>query len=68
MNTTTRRSYSLPRGVRLSLIGASAALVAGCASVPNPNPQDPWESMNRGIYAFNENVDGVLIKPIAEGY
>lgn len=68
MNTTTRRSYSLPRGVRLSLVGASAALVAGCASVPNPNPQDPWESMNRGIYAFNETVDGALIKPIAEGY
>ena len=32
------------------------------------NPRDPWEGFNRGVFAFNEGVDGVVIKPIAQGY
>lgn len=46
----------------------AAALAAGCASVPNPNPKDPLESYNRGMYAFNDKVDQVVFKPIAQGY
>lgn len=29
---------------------------------------DPWENMNRGIFAFNEGVDKVVFKPLAKGY
>ncbi len=47
---------------------AIAALASGCASVPNPTPDDPWESYNRGMFQFNETVDGVFLKPIARGY
>ena len=65
---TNRRSCALPRAARLGLISATAVLAVGCASVPNPNPNDPWEGMNRGIQTFNDNVDGAIIKPIAEGY
>lgn len=32
------------------------------------NPRDPWEGFNRGVFAFNEAVDGALIKPVAQGY
>lgn len=43
-------------------------LVAGCASVPNPSPDDPWESYNRSMFQVNEAVDKALLKPVAEGY
>ena len=54
--------------LRLSLIVASASLVVGCASVQNPTPEDPWESYNRSMYAFNDTVDRAFLKPIATGY
>jgi len=43
-------------------------LLAGCATVQNPNPQDPWESVNRGVYVFNGAIDGALIKPVTLMY
>ncbi|OWT53941.1 MlaA family lipoprotein [Candidimonas nitroreducens] len=47
---------------------ALTALAAGCASVPHPNPHDPWESYNRSMFKFNDAVDHALLKPIASGY
>ncbi len=41
-------------------------MLAGCAS--NGDPRDPLEPMNRGIHAFNESVDRVVLKPVATGY
>lgn len=29
---------------------------------------DPWEGMNRNIYAFNKGVDQTIYKPVASGY
>ena len=29
---------------------------------------DPWESMNRRVFAFNETLDKYLLKPVARGY
>jgi len=54
-------------GVR-SLALALAALLAGCASVPNPTPGDPLESYNRSMFQVNEAVDRAVFKPIAKGY
>jgi phospholipid-binding lipoprotein MlaA len=46
-----------------------AALLSGCASVPGPtDPEDPFEGFNRAIYGFNETVDGLVLKPAAQGY
>lgn len=45
------------------LVGALAA--SGCAST---NPKDPLEGFNRGVFAFNEAADKVVIKPVAQGY
>jgi phospholipid-binding lipoprotein MlaA len=42
------------------------ALLAGCATTPD-NP-DPWEPMNRKIFAFNDAFDQALLKPVAQGY
>lgn len=33
----------------------------------NNNP-DPWEGMNRKIYAFNDTADRWILKPAAKGY
>lgn len=52
---------------RLIVILAAVAM-AGCASVKNPNPADPLESFNRGSYAFNDTLDKIIVKPVAQGY
>jgi phospholipid-binding lipoprotein MlaA len=56
------------RLARLAPMLAITLVAAGCATVKNPNPKDPWESYNRGMYAFNTKVDQVVFKPIATGY
>jgi phospholipid-binding lipoprotein MlaA len=64
----TRRSVSL-----LCLAGI---ILGGCAAVPtDPDAlaqfkanNDPLEPMNRRLFAFNQGVDKVIIKPIATGY
>lgn len=40
----------------------------GCATVKSADPRDPWESMNRSVYNFNDAVDTIAIKPIARVY
>ncbi|MDY0309275.1 MAG: VacJ family lipoprotein [Castellaniella sp.] len=42
--------------------------MVGCAQVPHPSPNDPWESYNRSMYRFNDTVDRAVLKPIATGY
>lgn len=61
---------SLPRAsaaVRLAAL-AGVALLTGCATVANPNPRDPLEPYNRGMTSFNEQVDAVVLKPVATAY
>ncbi len=35
---------------------------------PRPVKADPLEGLNRGVFAFNEVVDGALLKPLAMAY
>ncbi len=56
------------RYLRLTALVGASALAAGCASVSQPNPADPWERYNRGMYAFNDTVDRAVLKPVASGY
>ncbi|MFI4937991.1 MAG: VacJ family lipoprotein [Candidatus Berkiellales bacterium] len=46
-------------------ISVANMMIVSCAQVPHPNPQDPLESFNRGVYGFNRTVDRGLIKPVA---
>lgn len=44
---------------------------AGCATVPGgaaSTKQDPWESVNRKVFGFNEMVDDAVLKPVAKTY
>ncbi len=51
-----------------------AVLLTGCASTPSPGEEalseseqinDPFEGLNRGIFAFNQFADALIIKPLA---
>jgi phospholipid-binding lipoprotein MlaA len=44
---------------------AAATLAAGCAST---SPDDPFESYNRAVFTFNDKVDRVALKPVAQAY
>ena len=58
---TTHLNFS-----RFSALLFSGVLLAGCAAPQNS--QDPYESMNRSIFSFNEKADEYALKPAAEGY
>ncbi|MBL8315269.1 MAG: VacJ family lipoprotein [Rubrivivax sp.] len=51
---------------------ALAVVLSACASVKAPageaHPQDPFESVNRRTFAFNERVDAAVLKPMAQAY
>lgn len=62
-----RSGNTLQRRLRVLAVAASyAGLLGGCASAGDP--RDPLEGFNRVMYAFNEGLDTVLIKPAARGY
>ncbi len=50
----------------LAILLATAALLGGCAT--GPNPRDPFEPFNRQMMQFNEGVDAVALKPVATLY
>ncbi|NWG31135.1 MAG: VacJ family lipoprotein [Rhodocyclaceae bacterium] len=47
-------------------VAVMAAGLSGCAT--SGNPKDPIEGFNRAMFAFNDGLDTVLIKPAAKGY
>jgi len=40
---------------------------SGCATM-GQHPEDPFETVNRHIFKFNDDVDKAVLKPLAEGY
>ncbi len=44
---------------------ALAAFLQGCATRQQP---DPFENLNRQVFAFNETVDENVLQPVARGY
>ena len=61
MNSTKRLLY-------LCLV----VLLGGCAVQSNglneASDMDPWEQYNRSVFAFNEGVDKVVLKPVSTVY
>ncbi len=51
----------------MALLSVSAGVMAEDAS-DSKNPADPWEGFNRGVFAFNDTVDGAVLKPLTKGY
>ena len=60
----------------LPRVAAALALaaVAGCATGPaqadrhTTGPKDPYESVNRKVFAFNDTLDTYALKPAAKAY
>lgn len=48
------------------LVASWTVLFAG--QVRAEDPRDPIEGFNRAVFAFNEGLDTVLIRPVAKGY
>jgi len=62
MNGTAKRSM----GRSLAALAVAALLAGGCASTGNP--KDPLEGFNRAMFALNDDLDKIVIKPAAQGY
>jgi phospholipid-binding lipoprotein MlaA len=60
-----RPTFSRP----LTACACAATILAasGCATVDH-DPADPFEGFNRAMFAVNEGLDKVAIKPVAQGY
>ncbi len=56
--------------LRISLLPA-ILLLTGCSTMnlsAYTQQKDPFENINRKIYAFNDTLDRNLLKPVAQGY
>ncbi|MDC1100792.1 VacJ family lipoprotein [Methylophilaceae bacterium] len=47
---------------------ALSFILFSCFINAEENPKDPYEGFNRGVYTFNDTIDGAILKPIAMGY
>lgn len=55
--------------LRYCILLLSILFSSGCATLDGPpDPDDPFESFNRSMFAFNEGVDKYAFKPAAKGY
>ena len=61
MKNTTAKLFL----VILIVLGSS-----GCSYQESlaPNENDPYEEVNRSLYSFNENLDKVILEPVADSY
>jgi phospholipid-binding lipoprotein MlaA len=68
--TITAMARALPRAVAALALAA----IAGCATAPQgverhtTGPKDPYESVNRKIFSFNDTLDTYALKPAAKAY
>ena len=62
----TKPSYL--RVARWLSVAVGMWLLAGCATVAHPDPRDPLESYNRSMTSFNEQLDAMVLKPVAIAY
>lgn len=61
MSARQSRMKPLVAAVLMLVVG----MLSGCA---HQNARDPLEPLNRGVYAFNDALDNVVMKPLATGY
>ena len=61
---------SLRRSLLASILALALTPLAGCATGGGPDWEgpDPFESANRGVFAFNEGLDRYLLDPVATAW
>lgn len=58
----------LHRTIALPIVTALALSACSSAIGPDGYTYDPWEPVNRKVFAFNDTLDTTLLKPIATVY
>ncbi|MCI0994179.1 VacJ family lipoprotein [Pseudomonas corrugata] len=53
---------------RLAQLFLSASVLLVPFAAQAATEEDPWESINRPIFTFNDTVDTYALKPLAQGY
>jgi phospholipid-binding lipoprotein MlaA len=56
---------------RVGVAIAAALALSACVTLPPnhvKNPQDPWESWNRGVYRVNDKIDRAVALPVTRAY
>lgn len=58
------------RRLSTALLLAGALAMAGCTTIREARGDklDPWEKWNRKVFAFNEDLDVAIVKPVATAY
>jgi phospholipid-binding lipoprotein MlaA len=67
---------ALVRALSRVVAALAVAAAAGCATTPgvdhqdrrSAGPKDPYESVNRKVFAFNDTLDTYALKPVATAY
>ena len=57
--------------LRILLIGVASLILSGCATYSGnsmADPNDPWQAVNRPVFAVNDAFDQALFKPLAKSY
>lgn len=52
----------------LSILGLAACLAAPGVAAAQEAQGDPWEDVNRNLFAVHESVDQAVLEPVARGY
>jgi phospholipid-binding lipoprotein MlaA len=64
-----KNSLMATRTFRFAALFLGLGLLSACAGAPGPDGiNDPYESTNRNIHAFNRGLDRALVGPAAKGY
>ncbi|MDO5667899.1 MAG: VacJ family lipoprotein [Alcaligenaceae bacterium] len=53
---------------KLAAVVVLGLSLSACVSVPQPDPNDPFESYNRTMFEVNEALDGAILKPVTRTY
>ena len=68
-NNKNNMERSTTNKIIFVVLALCSLLFSGCATIEGPpNPDDPFESFNRSMYAFNDTIDTYVMKPVAKGY
>jgi len=58
----------MPRFILMSVMAMLVVLISSVPARAAGTVSDPWESLNRKTFAFNEFLDRNFLKPAAKGY
>ena len=60
--------FAVGMSVTVRCLAVCAVLALPLQAAAQAHEDDPWESFNRSMFAFNETLDTYALKPLAKGY